>query len=314
MKKLIFILMIIVVIGLSLVGNRPIVPPPKITNSETTHADLTFAVLGDVHDNNSSLQKAIYDLYSINPAMDALVLNGDTVDQGIVKQYSTLKRTLSKNRIYLPKVIIKNIGNHEFFNYNIETNSPVDVQNFINRYLEFAGEDKVYHDRWINGYHFISLGSEDGNSHTLDSIRAHISEEQQTWLKDKLAENHQPGRPMFVFLHQPLNSNPNIGWVGSDQSDEIKKILAHYPEVILFNSHTHADLSDSSVVFNLPYTKVHTGAVHYTIVQRTQGEGRTREPLIKGLYIEVYGKTVVIKGRDLKEKSWLFTQVVENFK
>lgn len=64
------------------------------------------------------------------------------------------------------------------------------------------------------------------------------------------------------------------------------------------------------MVLNQPYTKVHTGAVHYTIVRRAEGQSRTREPLIKGLYIEVYGNKVVIKGRDLKEKSWLFTQVI----
>ncbi|TGE33468.1 metallophosphoesterase [Desulfosporosinus sp. Sb-LF] len=298
--------------GLSLFQNHDIISSHTMNNSEITQADLSFAVLGDVHGNNDSLQKAIYDLYSINPKMNALILNGDTVDQGITEQYAALKRTLSKNRSLLPKTIIRNIGNHEFFNYNIEKNTSQDVKTFISRYLEFAGEEKVYHDRWINGYHFISLGSEDGNSYTLDSIRAYISVEQQTWLKDKLAKNYLSGKPMFVFLHQPFNSNPNNGWVESDQSDNLKKILAQYPEVILFNSHTHADLTDKSVVLNQPYTKVHTGAVHYTIVQHAQGQGRTREPLIKGLYIEVYGNTVVVKGRDLKEKSWLFTEVISN--
>ena len=243
--------------------------------------------------------------------MDALILNGDTVDQGITKQYTALKRTLFKNRSLLPQTIIKNIGNHEFFDYNIDINTSEGVKNFISHYLEFAGEEKVYHDTWINGYHFISLGSEDGNSYSLNSIKAYISVEQQKWLKDKLAKNHQSAKPMFVFLHQPLNSNPNSGWVGSEQSDEIKKILAQYPEVVLFNSHTHADLSDKSVVINLPYTKVHTGAVHYTILQRAQGQGITREPFIKGIYVEVYGNTVVLNGRDLKEKSWIFTQVIK---
>lgn len=99
-----------------------------------------------------------------------------------------------------------------------------------------------------------------------------------------------------------------MGWIGSDQSDEIRKILSQYQEVILFSSHTHADLTEKSVVLNQPFTRIHTGAVHYTFVQRAQGQSRTREPLIKGLYIEVNGNTVVIKGRDLKEKTWIFTQ------
>ena len=51
-----------------------------------------------------------------------------------------------------------------FLTMIVGTNSPEQVQTFINRYLEFAGEEKVYHDTWVNNYHFISLGSEDGNS------------------------------------------------------------------------------------------------------------------------------------------------------
>lgn len=285
-------------------------PESTVTHSQVPYSDLSFAVLGDIHGNNDSFQQAIRDLHSINPAMNALILNGDTVDQGIKKQYDAIKKTLFKNKSLLPKTMIKNIGNHEFFNYDIEINNSKDVKSFTNCYLEFAGEEKVYHETWINSYHFISLGSEDGNSLTLDSIRAFISEEQKKWLKDKLAENYTLGKPMFVFLHQPLNSNPSKGWVGSDQSDDIRKILSQYPEVILFSSHTHADLTEKSVILNQPFTSFHTGALHYTFVQRAQGQSRTREPLIKGLYVEVNGNTVMIKGRDLKEKSWIFTQVI----
>lgn len=312
MKRIVLILGFVIIAGLSLFSNEHVIPPNEVANSLASHDNLTFAVLGDVHGNNDSLQKAIRDLHSINPALNALILNGDTVDQGIKKQYDGIKKTLLKNNSLLPKTIIKNIGNHEFFNYDIEKNSPQEVQAFISRYLEFADEEKVYHDTWINGYHFISLGSEDGNSQTLDSIRAYISDGQQKWLIDELAESYEKGKPIFVFLHQPLNSNPNNGWVGSEQSDEIKKILSQYSEVILFTSHTHADLTETSVVLNQPFTKVHTGAVHYTIVRRAQEQSRTREPFIKGLYVEVNGNRVVIKGRDLKENSWIFTQEIYN--
>ena len=311
MKKIILMLLcVFIVFGLSLEDNQLMVPANTSVNSEIPPADLAFAVLGDVHGNINSFKKAVNDLYSINPVLNALVLNGDTVDQGIKNQYDALKKTLLKFKSLLPKTIIKNIGNHEFFNYDIEKNSPEEVSVFINRYLEFSGEEKVYHDTWINGYHFISLGSEDGNSINLDSIKAFISDEQQQWLKDELAENYELGKPIFVFVHQCLNSNANNGWVGSEQSEEIKKILSHYPEVILFTSHTHGDLTEKSIILNQPFTMVHTGAVHYTIIQKAKGQSRTREPYIKGLYVEVKGKKVVIKGRDVKNKSWIFTQEI----
>ncbi|MVX63460.1 metallophosphoesterase [Clostridium chromiireducens] len=310
-KVVISIILIIAGVAAVIYMNKP-KPIDKSAASKVPDVDLAFAVLGDVHENIDSFQESINDLYKINLGMDALVLNGDTVDQGIEKQYDSVKKTINKNKDLLPKVIIKNIGNHEFFNYDIEVNSPEQVQTFINRYLEFAEEDKVYHDTWVKDYHFISLGSEDGNSETMNSITAFISEEQQKWLKEKLAEKYQKGKPIFVFLHQPLNNgNGANSWVGVKQSDQVKELLSKYPEVILFSSHTHRDLDENSVVLNQPFTMVHTGAVHYTIIPDQSSEGgRRREPYIKGLYIEVNGDKVVIQGRNIKDKQWIFTKEI----
>lgn len=313
MKKIriISITIVVVLIGVIVaIYVNPLKPIAKSSVAAIPENDLAFAVLGDVHDNIDSFQKAINDLYTINPGMDALVLNGDTVDQGIEDQYDSVKKTISDNKDLLPKTIIKNIGNHEFYNYEAGVNSPKQVKTFINRYLEFSGEEKVYHDTWVNDYHFISLGSEDGNSETLDSVRAFISEDQQKWLKESLAENYQKGKPIFVFLHQHLNSG-NTGWVGVEQSEQVREILSKYPEVILFTSHTHRDLDASSVQLDQPFTMIHTGAVHYTVVPDENSKGsRRREPYIKGLYIEVNGNKVVVKGRDIKEKQWIFTKEI----
>lgn len=314
--KIVFISMIIILVSvglaLALYVNKP--KPIAVTTSEVTaNADLAFAVIGDVHENIDSFQEAINDLYTINPAMDALVLNGDTVDQGLDKQYDSVKAALSKNKDLLPKTIIKNIGNHEFFDYNKETNSKEQVQTFINKYLEFSGEEKVYHDTWVKNYHFISLGSEDGNSQTEDSITAFISEEQQKWLKEKLAENYQKGKPIFVFLHQNLNrlTIGNASWVGVRQSEQIKEILSKYPEVILFASHSHINLTESSVMTDQQFTIVNTGAIHYSFVpDETSENSRKIVQYIKGVYIEVNGNKVIVKGRDIKEKQWIFTKEI----
>jgi hypothetical protein len=282
----------------------------KSTDEVDFNENLTFSVLGDVHGNITNLEEVIKDLYTINPHMDALVLNGDTVDQGKEEQYDSIKNVISENKDLLPKTIIKNIGNHEFYNYQAGTNSSDQVQNFIDRYLEFSGEEKVYHDIWLKDYHFISLGSEDGNSKTLDSVRAFISENQQKWLKEKLAEKYQRGKPIFVFLHQHLNFE-NKGWIGVEQSKEVIDILSKYPEVILFTSHTHSDLDDSSVILNQPFTMIHTGSVSYTIIpDQNSADGKRREAYIKGLYIEVNGNQVIVKGRDIKEKQWIFTKEI----
>ncbi|MDI9217326.1 metallophosphoesterase [Clostridium tertium] len=311
MKKFKLIITIITLVLLGVISTE--FKPNTTTVEAKSNENLSFAVLGDVHENINHLQETINDLYTINPKMDALVLNGDAVDQGLDEQYNSMQNTLNKNKDLLPQVIIKNIGNHEFFDYKVESNSPEQVQSFISKYLEFSGEEKVYHDKWVKGYHFISLGSEDGNSETINSVTAFISDEQLEWFKEKLAENYKKGKPIFVFLHQHLDYGDNP-WVGSKQSEEIKNILEQYPEVIMFSSHTHRDLNESSVVLNKPFTIVNTGAVHYTIIPDSNEEkGYRRETdYIKGVYVEVNGNNVIIKGRDIKEKQWIFSTEISN--
>ncbi|MNP12410.1 3',5'-cyclic adenosine monophosphate phosphodiesterase CpdA [compost metagenome] len=312
--RVLIIIAVILVIGIiaSLFIKNQNSPVNKdIKTAEIPDVDLSFGVFGDVHENVDNFQKAINDMYTINPAINALVLNGDSVDQGLDVQYKSMKDTINKNKDLLPDKIIKNIGNHEFFDYEHGENSAEDVQDFISKYLDFSGEDKVYHDTWVNNYHFISLGSEDGNSETLNSVKAYISPEQQNWLKEKLAEKYEKGKPIFVFLHQHLSNGKNGGWVGSDQADEVRQILDKYPEVILFTSHTHRDLTESSVVLDQPFTTIHTGAIHYTIIPDENSEGgRRNEPYIKGLYVEVNGNKVTVKGRDFKEKQWIFSKEI----
>lgn len=315
-KKRIVIASIILILAITgIIINMNIKNQNKINTAaakEISNADLTFAVLGDVHNNIDSFQEAIDDLQEINPKMDALVLNGDAVDQGKESQYDSVKKSIDKNKNLLPDKIIKNIGNHEFFDYDAGTNSKEQVQTFLSRYLEFAGEEKVYHDTWVKNYHFISLGSEDGNSTTTDTTRAFISDNQQKWLKETLTKNYEKGKPIFVFLHQNLNKLTipgNISWVGVVQSEQVKEILAQYPEVVLFASHSHLDLNESSITPEETFTIVNTGAVSYTFqADESSDTGRKSVPYIKGVYIEVNGNKVVVKGRDFKEKKWIFTK------
>jgi 3',5'-cyclic AMP phosphodiesterase CpdA len=311
MKKIIIIAFIVVILlGASIFIYKNYDGTKSISTEASPNTSLAFSVVGDIHNNTDSFQTVINDMRSINSKMDALIMNGDSVDQGIDRQYEDMKKVLSKNSSKLPKTVIKNIGNHEFFDYDNGTNDAEDVKTFINRYLDFAGEKTVYHDKWVKGYHFISLGSEDGNSDTINAVKAYISDEQLRWFKEKLAENYEPKKPIFVFLHQHVSSS-NKGWVGSDQSQPIIELLSQYPEVVIFTSHTHADFASSNVTSNQPFTMSHTGAVDYTLKQDGNG-GRQRVSDIYGLYVEVFENKVVIKGRDVKNKSWVFTKEINN--
>lgn len=272
------------------------------------NTSLAFAVIGDVHNNTGNFQTAIDDMRRINNKMDVLIMNGDSVDQGLDSQYASMKTILEKNASKLPETIIKNIGNHEFFDYDHGANSAEDVKSFINKHLDFAGEKSVYHDKWIKGYHFISLGSEDGNTPETGTTKAYLSDNQLMWFKEKLAENYQPKKPIFVFLHQHLSTGI-AGWVGTDQSKRLREILEKYPEVIIFTSHTHASFEVNNVTLNQPFTMVHTGAISYTFITTSDGK-RERANECYGLYIEVFGNKVAVKGRDFNNKNWVFEKEI----
>ena len=279
------------------------------TNSEKSSFDLSFAVFGDIHNNESNFQDAINDIKNNNIKLDALVLNGDTVDQGLDSQYETMNNLLEKNKNNLPKIIIKNIGNHEFYNYDSANKSKDDVNEKIQKYLNFAQENHVYHDKWINGYHFISLGSEDGNSPTSSSTAAYISDEQFNWFKEKLAENYEEGKPIFIFIHQPLILNWGWGDIsGTNISDSISKLLSQYPEAIVFNSHTHKQLSEECVDTTNNYTVVQTGAISYTLSINSDNTISRDFSYANGLYVTVSGNNVTIYGRDFKNNKWVFSK------
>lgn len=283
------------------------------SSTEKSPYDLSFAVFGDIHDNEENFQDAIDDIKNTDIKLDALVLNGDTVDQGIDSQYKTITGVLEKNRKLLPKIIIKNIGNHEFYDYDNGTNSKEEVNKKIQRYLDFAKEDNVYHDKWINNYHFISLGSEDGNSDTYDSMNAFISNTQFNWLKEKLNENYEKGRPIFLFIHQPLTLNWGWGDIsGTNKSDTIKNLLSQYPEVILFTSHTHKQLSEKCFDNSKNYTLLQTGSISYTLSKNDTGDFTRSFSNPYGLYVTVIKNDVIINGRDIKNNQWLFSNTLSN--
>jgi 3',5'-cyclic AMP phosphodiesterase CpdA len=274
----------------------------------SSKSDLAFSVLSDIHSNSSKLEEALIDLYKINPHKDAVILNGDTVDQGLVSHYEDIKKTLNKSKRLLPEIVIRNIGNHEFFDYDNGTLAPEQVQTYLDRYFEFSGEKKVYSDRWIKGYHFITLGTESGNTKELGAVKALISKEQLKWFEEKLAENYVAGRPIFVFLHQHL-STAMRGWVGTDQAKELDEILSKYKEAIVFTSHTHVSFETNNVFTDKPYTIVHTGGINYQLSPDGKG-GRAREDGSQGIYVEVSGSAVTVKGREFIKKQWMFEKTI----
>ena len=306
MKKKVILFSILICIILIFIGL-------KNNNKRECTADLSFVVLSDIHGNTKKFKDAIDDLYRINSTIDALVLNGDSVDQGIEEQYRTVKSALYKSSKKLPDIIIKNIGNHEYYDYECKKDTEENVSERIKRYMEFSGEEKIYHDTWIKGYHFISLGSDNNGVDKVNYTRGCISGEQIVWLKETIGENYEEGMPIFIFLHQPLEMNFfGLNDAGVDKNEEIKNILLKYPEVILFTSHTHKTPNDVEDKAN-ELIEINTGSVNSNCIADESCEEGFKEDksYSNGVYVEVTGHDVTIRVRDFVDEKWIYTRDIK---
>lgn len=71
---ILFILILSIFVALFMKGDGFMLYGEK-TPGSSSYVDLSFAVLGDVHDNGAKFEVAVHDLYRLNQHMDALILS-----------------------------------------------------------------------------------------------------------------------------------------------------------------------------------------------------------------------------------------------
>jgi Icc protein len=277
---------------------------------------LRFSVVSDIHiqywdtQAQSKLSTSLEDLYQIDPNFDALVINGDLGD-GRPNDYAKITSILKAHP--LPKQIYFTIGNHDYYKayYNAVGDwSPTTFPNgesdsaSLARFLAFTQIPSVYYDRWIQGYHFVFLGSERyKQSDPASQEDAWLSTSQLNWLQSKLQENYIQHKPLFVFLHQPLQGTVSGSLPrGVVQHNELKQILSQYPEVIFFTGHTHWELRLPSTLIKDVFTMVNSSSVSYPYDSNDQLIQGNRS---EGLIVDVYEDRIHIRGRDFNNQAWI---------
>ncbi|GIP03446.1 hypothetical protein J28TS4_18530 [Paenibacillus lautus] len=262
---------------------------------------LRFQVITDTHvkadpghSYNCNLARALEDIKRMAPDSDGIMHAGDLTDQGSTEEYAEFRRIWLEHGAGLP-VSYFAAGNHD-----------VGLGHWPSRlgaYLDATGMRGPYHDHWVNGYHFIFLGTEEGLE-----LFASLSETQLTWLDTKLTESKNPVQPAFVFLHQPLKdtvagSYESQRWYGVAQDEALKKVLAKHRHAILFTGHTHWELEAQHTMFDgqeqLPYM-FNGSSVAYLWTDKDEHKDGSQ-----GLFVEVYADRVIVRGRDFATGKWL---------
>ena len=280
----------------------------------------TIAAVSDIHMKDSAVRRLVAD-FCFNDitktiAPDLLLLDGDLVDEAKDEYYDALKSSLD-GWCGVENVLLT-LGNHDTWE---DYDTSHEYESARDRWLEYSNQmmafrhDEVFYHYVQSGYHFIVLGQESS------STAAEISDEQIAWMDAQLADASadSAGKPVFVFLHQPMSYTHGVGADDVDdddegfrtaaQSEKFQKTLDKYQNIIYVSGHTHKALNGG---------KLNGG--DFATVEKV-GENITSVNLPSMMYfgwsglgghvisgggavINVYEDKVEIRGRNFLTRTW----------
>lgn len=258
---------------------------------------VTFLLLSDVHVGaggeipaNKRFIDALDEFNVNNPKADTLVITGDITNTGKDSEYEEFFNILYENK-HIENTAIA-IGNHD-----LRWNGGYDIAfpRYKTRYLDKMGIDTAYFSKQIHGYTFVILNSEKDLKD-----EAYLSESQLTWL-DNILSQEKGDKPVFIGIHQPLSKTfpYSYDWSVGEQENQLRDILAKYPQCILINGHIHNVLGSVEEV----------DGVNLSMFYRDDKLTAIEVPSLmehgQGYYVNVYEDRVVLVARDFINKLWL---------
>ncbi|MBE1466018.1 metallophosphoesterase family protein [Kibdelosporangium phytohabitans] len=288
-----------------------------------------FNVISDIQGDLADFGRALDDLAAINPASAGLGIAGDITPRGYDFEYAQVRQTLGKHP--RPRKVAWAIGNHEFYVPKWRDPDTLAQETWPNgttedslfrSFYNFAGRNTVYTETSFGGIPVLCLGTERYAKYHDPKLwdEVWISDQQFTWLEQRLRYWAGWRKPVMVLTHHPLPntvSGTHNKLYKSDylQPDRLLSILGRHKDVFLFSGHTHWDLNLSDWVVrrvvpgtgNLEgFTVVNTAAVQTGWVDDGKGgEVSLGGAFNQGLQVEVSSRSVVIKARDFTTRTWL---------
>lgn len=281
---------------------------------EGAPAKMSFHLISDTHitsDPNgeaaASFKAVLQDMKEVNPNASALLTAGDNTQDGRTEEMKVFYDILEAfNPVEAGQTMIA-LGNHDMRgpDWGIWESFPAGVnayyETIYNSYMQYNQkympdtDGAPYYDRWISGYHFIVLNSENSPKDT-----AWLSDTQLEWLEEKLTEKEDLSVPAFVIVHQALNdthrdSNNYNGF--GNQDAKVKEILSKHPQTVFISGHIHNGLGTAEVL-DSPYgTLVDVPSLRYNHNGIT-GDGTGYEAYL-------YDTELYLRARDFKNQKWL---------
>ncbi|MBQ8027686.1 MAG: metallophosphoesterase [Clostridia bacterium] len=283
--------------------------PIKVLNEN--NVKLTFVAWGDPQVSNYMIDReprfraACEDVGNAESDIDALLLVGDSAENGLACEYEVVSDHLKGCNV---DNYIMSVGNHDvrLRSYKQVVKRFTQFQNDLNTGVQSdLAIDKLNYSYELNCYTFIVMGTD-----RTEFEESYFGEEQLNWLDDTLKAKAVKGKPVFVIIHQPLalthglpttwgnGTNEKAGNVG-EQSDELYDIMNKYSNIVLITGHLHTGFGQYS------YEKI--GNIHGVNVPSTSivnKDGDYNDPGT-GYMVEVYSNKVVFRARDFAKGTYL---------
>lgn len=289
---------------------------PELLYAPESERLYSFFVLSDMHINSeipqheTNLTQALEDIQALDEDSLAIMTVGDSTDNGKPWEYDLLMDIVQNAGEDLAPVYYT-LGNHDLMNNfdrrrkHMEETEAVSYGQQEQLFLAKTGMSSTYYSLEMNGATFIILASE-------KLFREETSAEELAWLEAELCSANA-GEPVFIFLHEPLQDtvSGSLSWLDAEiqdwyreyeQAEEIRALLAEYPNAILFTGHTHWELeSIQPVLLGLGRDATFVNCASTAYLWTDTDEERAGS---QGWYVEVFEDYILLRGRDFAEEKW----------
>ena len=101
-------------------------------------------------------------------------------------------------------------------------------------------------------------------------------------------------------------SLPGQGWNGVANDDEFRDLIFRYPEVIMFNGHSHWTMDSENNVWHQDNKPIilNTAATAYLWTSYNIAAGENLNGS-QGYYLYVYKDRIIVRGRDFETGKWI---------
>lgn len=275
----------------------------------------SFQVVSDVHIKSDDLTETnavnmiagLKDIRTMDPDTLGIMNLGDFTQSGTKAQYDAMYRIMDQYSPVSDDKIMITLGNHD-----VRGTSSADWnkdETVISKYWPTAKalylernsrympdtDGKVYFDRWLGGYHFIAINTENGIKDAM-----YLSDDQLEWLEKTLAENASPDKPIFVLGHNALKDThwrSNILNDFGNQDKRVKEIFSKYPQVIYLSGHIHNGFGVVEAIDRGFGTMI-------DLPSYNDSENGVKETGT-GYHVKIYDDSIVFKARNFKTSAWM---------